>query len=162
MTGQENSDRETLVFVYGTLKQGEPNDHVMINPETGKQRFVGVARTLGKFPLIVASKYNRIQGEVYAVDDQKLVALDELEAHPIFYRREEHDVQLDDGSKLRVWIYLMPTWTQQLLDSATEPLESYSCVGSHGRVYVSRYLREQEIERENFNMIFFVRGTGAN
>lgn len=58
MTGQENSDRETLVFVYGTLKQGEPNDHVMINPETGKQRFVGVARTLGKFPLIVASKYN--------------------------------------------------------------------------------------------------------
>lgn len=79
------------------------------------------------------------------MDDQKLGALDELEAHPIFYRREEHDVQLDDGSKLRVWIYLMPTWTQQLLDSATEPLESYSCVGSHGRVYVSRYEDSYEI-----------------
>ena len=58
MTGQEKSDNETLVFVYGTLKRGEPNEHVMTNPATGNQRFIGAARTVEKFPLIVASQYN--------------------------------------------------------------------------------------------------------
>ena len=46
------------VFVYGTLKKGEPNEHVMTNPETGKHTFVSAAQMVDKYPLIVASKYN--------------------------------------------------------------------------------------------------------
>ncbi|VDN30178.1 unnamed protein product [Cylicostephanus goldi] len=45
------------VFVYGTLKRGEPNAKVMMDTE-GHQRFLGVGRTKTPFPLIVASKYN--------------------------------------------------------------------------------------------------------
>lgn len=67
------------------------------------------------------------------------MALDELEAHPVFYRREQHQVELADGSTANVWIYLMPTWSQQLLEGATDPLETYSSLGSHGRAYVARY-----------------------
>jgi gamma-glutamylaminecyclotransferase len=47
-----------LVFVYGTLKRGEPNEHVMTNKETGYQKFVGTARLLDKYPLIVSTRFN--------------------------------------------------------------------------------------------------------
>ena len=46
------------VFVYGTLKKGERNEHVMTNPETGKHIFISAAQMVERYPLIVASKYN--------------------------------------------------------------------------------------------------------
>lgn len=46
------------VFVYGTLKKGEPNHNVMTDPNTGIHEFVGVGHTVEKFPLIIASKFN--------------------------------------------------------------------------------------------------------
>lgn len=46
------------VFVYGTLKQGEPNYHVMSGEETGVSKFVGTARLLKKYPLIVSTEFN--------------------------------------------------------------------------------------------------------
>lgn len=46
------------VFVYGTLKKGEPNENVMTNPDTGKYQFVTSAQMIDKYPLIVASKFN--------------------------------------------------------------------------------------------------------
>lgn len=45
------------VFVYGTLKKGEPNHHV-ISETGGAYRFVGTGRTINMFPLIITSKYN--------------------------------------------------------------------------------------------------------
>ncbi|PIO52849.1 hypothetical protein TELCIR_25838, partial [Teladorsagia circumcincta] len=45
------------VFVYGTLKRGEPNADVLTNTD-GQYRFVGEGRTKTPYPLIVASKYN--------------------------------------------------------------------------------------------------------
>lgn len=53
----ENKDCN-LVFVYGTLKKGQPNEHIMSNPATGKHIYHGPAQTVDKFPLFVASKYN--------------------------------------------------------------------------------------------------------
>jgi gamma-glutamylaminecyclotransferase len=49
-----------LVFVYGTLKRGEPNyDRVMANVEDkGHWRFVSEATTVDAFPLIVAGNFN--------------------------------------------------------------------------------------------------------
>ena len=47
-----------LVFVYGTLKSGQPN-HNLINEETrGTCVSVGTAVTREKYPLVVASRYN--------------------------------------------------------------------------------------------------------
>ncbi|VDO69844.1 unnamed protein product [Onchocerca flexuosa] len=47
-----------LVFVYGTLKRGEPNAAILADPATGTQRFVGTGKTVNAFPLIIASQFN--------------------------------------------------------------------------------------------------------
>ena len=47
-----------LVFVYGTLKTGEPNHHVLQDPTKGKKDLLGVGETVSKYPLVVASRYN--------------------------------------------------------------------------------------------------------
>jgi len=77
-----------LVFVYGTLKRGEPNHHVLSDELTGEAVRVDGARTVIKYPLVIGSRYNipfvldqphtghNIIGEVYAIDDRKLAALD--------------------------------------------------------------------------------------
>jgi len=46
------------VFVYGTLKRGEPNHHWMTDTSKGFSRFLGVGRTVKKYPLVIATKYN--------------------------------------------------------------------------------------------------------
>lgn len=55
---KEKIARMALVFVYGTLKRGEPNTSVMTDLATGMQRFVGTGRTVNAYPLIIASEYN--------------------------------------------------------------------------------------------------------
>ena len=46
------------VFMYGTLKKGQPNHHVLCDPEHGSSRLVGTARTQHRFPLVVATNCN--------------------------------------------------------------------------------------------------------
>jgi len=143
-----DSSLKHLVFVYGTLKSGEPNSHVMTDSRTGSYKLMGLARTLTKFPLIIGSKFNIpfllnhphhghfVEGEVYAVDEEKLSALDELEAHPSFYQRELQLVEiLEDKSRVDVWIYLMPSWRNELYNEETDTFQSYSSKGAHGREY---------------------------
>ena len=43
-----------LVFVYGTLKRGEPNHHLM--EKLGK--FVGTAKIIGNYKLVIGTEYN--------------------------------------------------------------------------------------------------------
>ena len=46
------------VFVYGTLKRGQPNHHLLENVENGKATFIGEGKTEKKYPLIIASRCN--------------------------------------------------------------------------------------------------------
>lgn len=46
------------VFVYGTLKKGEPNEYWLTNTSNGYALFVGEADTTVEYPLVIASKYN--------------------------------------------------------------------------------------------------------
>jgi len=138
-----------LVFVYGTLKRGEPNHHVLSDTETGEAVHVDGGRTVIKYPLVIGSRYNipflldqphmghNVIGEVYAIDDRKLAALDELEAHPQFYRRRLEDVRLQstDNETISAWMYVLPTWKPELIDAPH--LEDYRTLGEHSRPYVS-------------------------
>ncbi|CAD5213355.1 unnamed protein product [Bursaphelenchus okinawaensis] len=146
-----------LVFVYGTLKRNEPNHQVMSNTLRGVASFAGTARMTQKYPLIISTQYNipfllkdagngeYVQGELYNVEDEKLVELDELENHPHFYVRHEEKFELisdKNGEKIKgnviAWVYLLPTWTASLLEQGTTPLNWYSSLGEHGRAYVEK------------------------
>ena len=99
------------VFVYGTLKRGQPNHHWLSEPENGIQTFLGKARSANKFPLVIASRYNipylldlpgtgnNIAGEVYEVDEKMLGKLDELEDHPRYYERRLEQVTMVEDNK---------------------------------------------------------------
>ncbi|ULT99238.1 hypothetical protein L3Y34_000523 [Caenorhabditis briggsae] len=45
------------VFVYGTLKSGEPN-HKTLAETGGEYRFISSGTTMEKFPLVVGTKFN--------------------------------------------------------------------------------------------------------
>ena len=46
------------VFVYGTLKSGQPNHHLMNMHELGHCRLIGSARTDVRLPLIITTRWN--------------------------------------------------------------------------------------------------------
>lgn len=47
-----------LIFVYGTLKKGEPNYDLIEKRTEGIATFIGKAKTVKKWPLVIASRYN--------------------------------------------------------------------------------------------------------
>uniref|UniRef100_A0A0N4ZU02 Gamma-glutamylcyclotransferase family protein n=1 Tax=Parastrongyloides trichosuri TaxID=131310 RepID=A0A0N4ZU02_PARTI len=140
--------RNNYVFVYGTLKKGEPNYHVMTNNETGYHEFISSGKTVPKFTLVVGSKYNipfcieipkkgnQIFGEVYKIDDLKFSALDKLEGYPNFYTRRLIDISCNNGEIIKAWIYLLSTYKKDFFKEASEEMTCYSSKGSHGREYV--------------------------
>ncbi|MGC3984743.1 MAG: gamma-glutamylcyclotransferase family protein [Pseudorhodoferax sp.] len=113
---------DTLVFVYGTLKQGFPN----FVRNTGR-RVGGAYRTQQPYPLYVVQLPNedrapwlvdlpgeglQVAGEVFAVDAALLAAMDAFEevGRPGGYVRAEIAVEALDAphAVLRVQAYLKP------------------------------------------------------
>jgi gamma-glutamylaminecyclotransferase len=103
------------VFVYGTLKRGFAN-HSFMEGAT----FVGEARTLQRYPLVVGNAWftpyllpeagegHPVKGELWHVPESMLPALDELESvHlPNGYRRQLIAVMLDSGGRTHdAWAY---------------------------------------------------------
>ncbi|XP_021920267.1 putative gamma-glutamylcyclotransferase CG2811 isoform X2 [Zootermopsis nevadensis] len=134
------------VFVYGTLKSGEPNHHWITDTSKGFSRFIGVGKTMKKYPLIIATKYNipfvldapgqghNVIGEVYEIDEAMLQHLDILEDHPSFYIREIERIELcTENAEVECWIYLLKKFKPEVLEK--KQFEVYSSCGSHGLVY---------------------------
>lgn len=46
------------VFVYGTLKKGQPNHHWLTNTSNGLATFQALGKTKTEFPLVIATPYN--------------------------------------------------------------------------------------------------------
>lgn len=101
-------ERQSLVFVYGTLRQGCANHHLL------KDAYCyGVGSTLSKFALYLVSGYPyvtnvapcyQIVGELYAVDNITLAELDKMEGHPSHYERSETIVTVH-GVQYTAWLY---------------------------------------------------------
>lgn len=100
------------VFVYGSLKHGQPNHHWLAGATPlGEGQLEGVQLfDLGPFPMAVAQPVatsppgpcNPLQGELYQVDGPTLEQLDRLEGAPRLYQR--HWLRLNDGRS--AWVYL--------------------------------------------------------
>jgi gamma-glutamylaminecyclotransferase len=84
------------LFVYGSLLSGEENHGALLGA-----RFVGAARTaprytlvsLGRYPALVVGGRTAVVGELYDVDDARMVLLDEFEGVPEHYLRVDVDVE---------------------------------------------------------------------
>lgn len=96
------------VFVYGTLKRGGSNHHLLAG-----QKFIAVAHTepvyklytLGNYPAMVdaAQDGRSIEGEIWDVDEPCLGRLDKLEG-------------LDEGLYKRAPIRLQPPQDQAVVE----------------------------------------------
>lgn len=117
---------DNLVFVYGTLRTGGSNSHLL-----GGSKYLGSAQTTSSYYILRRGRYfpvvkrsnlsyaGRVEGEVFAVDALTMCELDRLEGNNSFYTREEVFVTLDeqpyklkDGKTgkpvVKAWMYLIP------------------------------------------------------
>ncbi len=79
-----------LVFVYGTLRQRQPNATLLQGAACLGRHITPPCYTLyalGDYPGVVARGRTAIVGEVYSVSRQQLSQLDRLEDYPRLYRR---------------------------------------------------------------------------
>jgi gamma-glutamylaminecyclotransferase len=85
------TEQSVLLFVYGSLLQGQSNHFWMRGA-----RYLGAASTepcfdlldLGPFPALVADGATAVHGELYEVDAGLLARLDVFEDVPEMYRRD--------------------------------------------------------------------------
>ncbi|XP_022184617.2 putative gamma-glutamylcyclotransferase CG2811 [Nilaparvata lugens] len=140
MSLSQLSNQLTCVFVYGTLKKGEPNHFLLEDSANGYSKFLFSAQTKSKYPLVIGPPYSipymidlnstgfNVRGEVYEVDDNMLEVLDGLEEHPVVYKRRKEDVIYKEGEVEKVfdnaWMYFYQQYTPELLKLPM--LESYS------------------------------------
>nr|XP_055062158.1 gamma-glutamylaminecyclotransferase B-like isoform X1 [Misgurnus anguillicaudatus] len=146
----------TRVFVYGTLKTGQPNYYRMLDATNGTAKFLARARTVDKYPLVIATKNNvpfllnvpgeghRVQGEIYEVDDKMLKFLDWFESCPKMYQRTPVKLEVNEwvgrdentpkvGSLVEAFVYSTTTYQPEWLRNPT--YESYDSYGDHGLKY---------------------------
>ena len=135
----------TLVFVFGTLKQGFPNFAVNRGRRVG-----GAFRTLERLPLLLVGERHvpwlldspgegeQITGEVYEVDAAALAAMDELEGIglPDGYHRMTIGVRGDDGTELTVQIYMKHAHQLDRAEVRQGPLPEYT--PAHAALYRKR------------------------
>ncbi|NP_001187488.1 gamma-glutamylaminecyclotransferase isoform X1 [Ictalurus punctatus] len=149
----------THIFVYGTLKKGQPNHYRMLDSTKGNAKFLGCARTVEKYPLVIADKHNipfllnvpgegqRVQGEIYSVDDPMLKFLDWFESCPQMYQRTQVLLEVEEwvgegegtpqvGGTTDAFVYSTTTYKPEWLQYPT--FESYDAYGDHGLQYVTR------------------------
>lgn len=139
------------VFVYGTLKRGFPNSHLLKDAE-----MAGHFETEEKYPLVVGGEFyspyllniegkgHNVRGEVYRVDDDMLEKLDELERVGVNYTRKAVNVRNSRGEKVEVLAYLKCNYTRDLLEAECHP--EYN-----DRRYVPRHMREKVIAERQRN-----------
>jgi gamma-glutamylcyclotransferase (GGCT)/AIG2-like uncharacterized protein YtfP len=96
---------ECLLFVYDTLRQGEP-----LHAQLGESRLIAVASTLPAFSLVDLGPYaallrggsTAVVGELYSVSLQTRRHLDVERQVPLLFNREK--VQLADGSEADAYV----------------------------------------------------------
>eukprot|EP00005_Dracoamoeba_jomungandri_P000750 CAMPEP_0174256462 /NCGR_PEP_ID=MMETSP0439-20130205/5687_1 /TAXON_ID=0 /ORGANISM="Stereomyxa ramosa, Strain Chinc5" /LENGTH=162 /DNA_ID=CAMNT_0015339075 /DNA_START=137 /DNA_END=625 /DNA_ORIENTATION=- len=112
-----------IVFSYGTLKQGFRNHYKM----NGGAHFLGVGRTKQRFPLVTFGERNvpyllpetgrgeRIEGELYLCDEQKVHELDIFEGAPTYYDRVPIEVETASGDFITVDAYMKKEYDESFL-----------------------------------------------
>ena len=103
----------TLVAVYGTLKQGGSNSGVMA-ADGGE--YIGEGETVQKFTMYGGYGFPRvvfngppvstIKIHLFRITDEPFY-MDSLEGHPTFFRRRQIPVRVNDKTQ-HAWMYFHP------------------------------------------------------
>ncbi|KAM8873118.1 gamma-glutamylaminecyclotransferase B-like [Synchiropus picturatus] len=153
------------VFVYGTLKRGQPNHYRMLESSNGGAEFLATAQTVQTFPLVIATACNipfllnipgqgqRVHGEIYRVDEQMLKFLDDFESIPTMYQRTSIQLEVREwarskegedspatGSITEAFVYSTTTYQPEWKTLPT--YDSYDSFGAHGLQYTFREARD--------------------
>jgi gamma-glutamylcyclotransferase (GGCT)/AIG2-like uncharacterized protein YtfP len=111
---EKGAKHNVTVFVYGTLKKDEGNYSLMQHIKgkfvgydsiTGRFRMTGEGHGFPKVCHTPQMSEMKIYGQVFEIPPDGLPALDGLEGHPRWYKREK--LRTDKLGR-RAWIYLMP------------------------------------------------------
>ncbi len=100
------------MFVYGTLRAGQPNARLLAGLTRHQASARGVLHDFGAYPGMVLG-HGAVTGEIVPLDPARLAALDALEQALPFgapggaYRRTVVEVTLPDGGRLRAQCYVM-------------------------------------------------------
>jgi gamma-glutamylcyclotransferase (GGCT)/AIG2-like uncharacterized protein YtfP len=105
------------VFVYGSLRSGLQNNYKLdtaINKglwhTTNEYYMIGIKS--GSYPYVTDEKlhdelsHTKIYGELYYVNDELLNSLDEMEGHPIQYKRTQIEIA-NDKKKQDAFMYIL-------------------------------------------------------
>lgn len=108
----KHQKKRFLVFLYGTLKSGQPNHHFITSDPTAKllmdDAYVqGTMYDMGPYPGIDPKSPGMSIGEVWDVSAHTLSRLDQYESHPTFYVRQEVPL-LGCTATWQVWAYFLP------------------------------------------------------
>ncbi|XP_051913772.1 gamma-glutamylaminecyclotransferase-like [Hippocampus zosterae] len=151
----------TLLFVYGTLKRGQPNHALMLDRSLGAAQLLATAVTTETFPLVIAGERNvpfllnlpgrgrRVHGELYRVDERLLSFMDVFEDTPALYQRttltltvKEWLGRADDEQKTAaggvVEAFGYSTGTYRPDWPSLPHRDNYDCRGDHGLEYVRK------------------------
>lgn len=125
------TSRTSRVFVYGTLRRGGANAHVLgPSPFVGRASVSGLACfDLGPYPACIrAEQTSRVFGEVFTVDARTLRDLDRLEGTPNLYRRETCSAVLESGETVPAFVYVfvppIPAWCPRVRSGRWNPRAS--------------------------------------
>lgn len=107
-----------LLFVYGTLRRGQRNHHFLENA-----RFITKAKSTAVFSVSLkktdkypegypialpsdAANAQKLEGEIYEIDEETLMRIDILEEYPHEYDRIELPFECDNGEMRNALIYI--------------------------------------------------------
>jgi len=104
----ETPEKELIVFVYGTLLQGNSNHENYLSESEfrGEAVLPGYAiYDLGSFPGIKPYPGHKVKGELYRINPATLQRLNQLESEGSLYNLKSVEVEVLDGGKVSVLTY---------------------------------------------------------
>jgi len=109
-------DETKLIFVYGSLKQGFSNHHIIEKATyqgraQTKKRYGMFQEENANYPYLInkcSPKYHHIEGELYEIQsDDILKQIDKFEDAPEYYQRETIDIKIADGKIKKAQSYFL-------------------------------------------------------
>jgi gamma-glutamylaminecyclotransferase len=104
-------NKTNFVAAYGTLRRGWGNSRLIDKGDN----LIGTGKTVNKYkmysagiPFVTKEPHTHITVDVWKVEEDNIPALDRLEGHPTWYKREIVPVKVDNNI-YECWLYFNDT-----------------------------------------------------